>query len=508
MGDANYSGNSINTIKLKDISKSFTGVKALNNVSLDVKSGEILAVVGENGAGKSTIMKVLSGFYPEHSFDGEIFFNNAKQKFSSRQDAEEMGIVLIPQELNVVPDMSIAENIFLNREEFFVNENRMAIEANKLLKRLNIEIDTLQKIKHLGVGQRQMCLLARALVNNASFVIFDEPTASLGGNEVDVLFKVIKDLKKEGVGCVFISHRIDEVMNLADRVIVMRNGEYVTEYMIEDVTANQIINSMIGRNLSDFFHRDAHSVSDVVLKVNDYSVYSSERCIAKDINFSVKKGEIVSIFGLVGAGRTELINGIIGMWDGLRSGTVEIDGEICNIASPHDAIRNGIGVLSEDRHRYGTFMDLGVDENANIGSLEKICSWQYINRKKFNHRTAEAIKSLNIKTATEKSKISTLSGGNQQKVLIARLLMMEPKIIILDEPTRGVDVGAKAEIFTILNQLTNQGLGVLMISSEALEVLGVSDRILVLYKGKITAEFNREEATEEKLLVAAAGGTV
>lgn len=506
---SNISDSKTNYIELKNISKSFPGVQALKNVSINIHGGEIVAIVGENGAGKSTLMKVLSGIYPVNSYDGEILINGQEQKYTSIQDAEKAGIVLIPQELNIVPEMSIAENIFLNKEDFFINIHTMAKAASKILEKFDLNIDATKPIKNLGIGQRQICLLARALIHDARFVIFDEPTASIGGKEVEDLFNVIRDLRDSGVGCVFVSHRIDEVLKLSDRVIVMRNGEFVTEYRTWETSIPQIIQSMVGRNLKDMYYREPQQISEPLLEVKNYSINSPVSPygpIVENIDLTVHKGEIVSIFGLVGAGRTEFVTALIGMWGGSRKGDVIISGIPQKIASPHDAIQAGLCLLSEDRHRFGTFMELNVEENINLGSLEKISNFQVLDQRKSQERALSAIGNLQIKTSGNNVKVSTLSGGNQQKVLLGRILAMQPKVIILDEPTRGVDVGAKAEIFAILNHLTSQGLGVLVVSSETMEVLGVSDRILVLYKGKIAATFNRGEATEQKLLEAATGG--
>lgn len=500
-----------NLIELRDISKHFPGVMALKKVSMTIRGGEIVAIVGENGAGKSTLMKVMAGIYPSKSFSGQIFINNKEHKFSSVQDAENAGIVLIPQELNIVPEMSIAENIFLNKEDFFIKKHEMVEKARDALSHFELNVDPAQPIKNLGVGQRQICLLARALVHDARFVIFDEPTAAIGGKEVEDLFKVIRDMKSSGVGCVFVSHRIDEVLKLTDRVVVMRNGEYITERPTQGTTIAQIVNSMVGRNLSEMYFRNPQKISEPVLEVQGFNVdspFAPYRPIVHDFNLTVHKGEIVSIFGLVGAGRTELVSALIGMWEGSVHGEVKVLGEKKKIRNPQDAIRAGLALLSEDRHRYGTFMNLTVEENINLGSLEQISRFQVLDRDRSKERALQAIDSLHIKTSGLQTHISTLSGGNQQKVLLGRLLTLNPKVIILDEPTRGIDVGAKAEIFAILNRLSAQGLGILMVSSEAMEVLGGSDRIIVLYKGSITAVFDREVATEQKLLEAATGGTL
>ncbi len=499
-----------NVIELKNISKSFPGVQALKDVSMNIHGGEIVAIVGENGAGKSTLMKVLAGIYPAKSFTGHIIQNKQEMKFASVQDAENAGIVLIPQELNVVPEMSIAENIFLNKETFFIHKHEMAQQARQVLQKFDLDVDPFQPIKNIGVGQRQICLLARALVREAKFVIFDEPTASIGGKEVENLFKVIQDLKKSRVGCIFVSHRIDEVLKIADRVIVLRNGEYITEHQTEGTTIAQIIQSMVGRKLSDMYYRSASQILEPVLELRNYSIKTPSppyRPVVENINLEVRQGEIVSIFGLVGAGRTELVTSIVGMWKGPKSGDVRICGEARQINTPADAIDAGLALLSEDRHRFGTFMNLDVEENINLGSLAQICKFQVINQEKSRSRALNGIKTFRIKAQSPATKVTTLSGGNQQKVLLSRLLAMNPKVIILDEPTRGIDVGAKAEIFAILNQLTAQGMGILIVSSETMEVLGVSDRILVLYKGMVSATFKRGEATDQKLVEAATGGS-
>ena len=497
-------------LMLCDIRMSFGGAEALCGVSLTIRPGEILAVVGENGAGKSTLMKIAAGVHTAGSFRGSMVVGGRHVAFHSVRDAERAGILHIPQELQVVPDLSVAENVFLGHEPgFVVRWDQMVQRTSEVLRSFGLDLDPRIPIRRLGVGEQQTVLLTRALIQESSFVLFDEPTASLTGVEVDHLFEAMRQLRRDGVGCVFVSHRLDEVLEIADRIAVMRNGELIAILPRSETDSRQLVALMLGRALGELHERERPAFGRVLLEGRGLwaaNPTDPSRRVVDAVSLTVRAGEILGLYGLVGAGRSELALSMFGAWPGRSGGDLILDGRRAQIRRPQDAIRQGLCLLTEDRRRRGLFLLLSVAENINIGSLWGVSRWSVISPARAARRADEYRSLLNVQATSLALPVSSLSGGNQQKVLIGRLLAMKPKVLILDEPTRGIDVGAKAEVFHLINQLTAEGLGVLLISSEVDEVLAMADRMVVLYKGRVSGEFDAALATREAVLAAATGG--
>lgn len=482
-------------LKMTNIVKEFPGVKALDGVNLELYEGTVMALMGENGAGKSTLMKILSGVYKKDG--GKIFYKGIEEDIKGPKDATEKGIAIIHQELNLLPDLSIGENIFLGREPkkgFRIDFTKLHEEADKLLNKLNVNTSSKELVKSLSIGQQQMIEIAKALSLDAKIIIMDEPTDALTDKETESLFKVINELKEEGKSIVYISHRLKEIFEICDSITVLRDGKYVGEEKIENLDEDKMIEMMVGRKLTDQFPRLDVKMGETILKVenlnNEY---------VKDINFEVKAGEILGISGLMGAGRTELAKTIYGH---IRktSGNIIVKGKMVEAKSCKDGLKHRIAYVSEDRKGDGLILDLSVKENMTISSLDRISSLFKINKKQEDERVKSYIERIRIKTPSQDQLIRNLSGGNQQKIAIAKALMTHPDVLILDEPTRGVDVGAKKEIYDLINEFKSQGKAVIMISSEMPEILGLSDRILVLSHGMITGEFDIKDATQEAIL--------
>lgn len=482
-------------LKMTNIVKEFPGVKALDGVNLELYEGTVMALMGENGAGKSTLMKILSGVYKKDG--GKIFYKGIEEDIKGPKDATEKGIAIIHQELNLLPDLSIGENIFLGREPkkgFRIDFTKLHEESDKLLKKLNVNTSSKELVKSLSIGQQQMIEIAKALSLDAKIIIMDEPTDALTDKETESLFKVINELKEEGKSIVYISHRLKEIFEICDSITVLRDGKYVGKEKIENLDQDKMIEMMVGRKLTDQFPRLDVKMGENILKVenlnNEY---------VKDINFEVKAGEILGISGLMGAGRTELAKTIYGH---IRktSGNIIVKGKKVEAKSCKDGLKHRIAYVSEDRKGDGLILDLSVKENMTISSLDRISSLFKINKKQEDERVKSYIERIRIKTPSQDQLIRNLSGGNQQKIAIAKALMTHPDVLILDEPTRGVDVGAKKEIYDLINEFKSQGKAVIMISSEMPEILGLSDRILVLSHGMITGEFDIKDATQEAIL--------
>lgn len=482
-------------LKMTNIVKEFPGVKALDGVNLELYEGTVMALMGENGAGKSTLMKILSGVYKKDG--GKIFYKGIEEDIKGPKDATEKGIAIIHQELNLLPDLSIGENIFLGREPkkgFRIDFTKLHEESDKLLNKLNVNTSSKELVKSLSIGQQQMIEIAKALSLDAKIIIMDEPTDALTDKETESLFKVINELKEEGKSIVYISHRLKEIFEICDSITVLRDGKYVGEEKIENLDEDKMIEMMVGRKLTDQFPRLDVKMGETILKVenlnNEY---------VKDINFEVKAGEILGISGLMGAGRTELVKTIYGH---IRktSGNIIVKGKMVEAKSCKDGLKHRIAYVSEDRKGDGLILDLSVKENMTISSLDRISSLFKINKKQEDERVKSYIERIRIKTPSQDQLIRNLSGGNQQKIAIAKALMTHPDVLILDEPTRGVDVGAKKEIYDLINEFKSQGKAVIMISSEMPEILGLSDRILVLSHGMITGEFDIKDATQEAIL--------
>ena len=496
-------------LEMRNITKEFPGVKALDDISFRVKEGEIHCLVGENGAGKSTLMKVLSGVYPHGEYSGEIYFNGELQKFGGIGDSEKAGIAIIYQELALIPELTVYENIFLGneiRKGMRVDWNETIKQATVMLKKVKLDINAAAKIVELGVGQQQLVEIAKALSKDVRLLILDEPTSALNEGDVDNLLDLMRDLKGQGVTCIMISHKLREVMEIADSVTVIRDGKSIATLDAHkgEVSEQVIIKHMVGREIDNIFPERKHVRSDeVVLEVKDLEVYNPavERTILKDISFDLKRGEIVGFAGLMGSGRTELALSLF--CNPLRykvKGDVIVNGTRQQFGHPEQAIRSGVAYVSEDRKRNGLILIQDVRENTTIANLRALASRGVVDRNAEIKIANEYKQSLNIKTPSIEQRVSNLSGGNQQKVQLGKWLFVAPNILILDEPTRGIDVGAKYEIYTLMNRLVEQGMSIMMISSELPEVLGMSDRVYVVSAGEITGELPIAEATQEKIM--------
>lgn len=498
---------------MKGITKEFPGVKALDNVNFRVKKGEIHALVGENGAGKSTLMKVLSGVYPAGTFDGDIIIDGKKRNFQSIKDSEECGISIIYQELALVPQMTVGENIFLNHEptniKGIIDDDKLYYETQKLLDKLKLNINPRMQVKSFGVGIQQLIEIAKALSKKTEILILDEPTAALTESEVEILFRILNDLRDHGVTSIIITHKLNEVFEISDTVTVLRDGNTIGTYGIEELDEDKIISKMVGRELTDLFPRVEHTAGKVIMEVKNFSVYDSDvpgRKLVDNVSFEIKEGEILGISGLMGAGRTELVMGIFGGFKGRVEGQIFIDGKEVKINSPMDAIKNKLALVTEDRKGNGLVLDQSILINTTLASLDKVTDGITLNENEEIKWTDKFVNDLKTKTPSIEQKVKNLSGGNQQKVVIAKWLMTQPRILFLDEPTRGIDVGAKYEIYSIMNELVDEGVAVVMISSELPEVMGMSDRILVMGEGKLRGEVHYTKATQEKIMHFATGG--
>jgi ribose transport system ATP-binding protein len=492
-------------LEMKEISKSFPGVKVLDGVMLNLKRGEVLALMGENGAGKSTLMKILGGIYQRDG--GTIVVKGQTQETMTPDIAAKRGIAIIHQELNLIPHLSVMENIFLGREFTYgksglVNWSRMRTEAKRWLEQLAIDLDPATLVGNLSVGQQQMIEIAKALSMQADILVLDEPTAALTNREIDALFEVIAALKQKGVGMIYISHRMEEIFQISDRITVLRDGKYVGTVTTEQTNLDELVKMMVGREITDRFPKVEVKPGEERLRVENLTV----RGKLSGISFSLRSGEIVGVAGLMGAGRTEMAKALFGA-EKMDGGAIFVDGKQVRISQPIDAIRAGIALVTEDRKEEGLVLPLSVRENIALPNLAKLSSLGVMNRKAERTLSEETIRRLLIKTSGGEQAAGSLSGGNQQKVVIGKWLATKPKILILDEPTRGVDIGAKKEIYDIMNRLAQEGVAILMISSELPEVLGMSDRVLVMHEGRITGSFSRAEATQELIMHAATGGT-
>lgn len=483
-------------LKMENVSKSFPGVKALDKVNLTVYENEVMALLGENGAGKSTLMKILSGVHEKDG--GEIFLEGEPLEVMSPKDATDKGIAIIHQELNLIPYLTVYENIFLGRELKTsigrLDKKEMIKQTREILERLKVDIKPRTLVNSLSIAQQQMVEIAKALSLDAKIIIMDEPTDTLTDQEVDSLFEIIHELKRQGKGLVYISHRLKEVFEICDRLTVLRDGQFIGEKLVAEVDEAEIIRLMVGRTLDEQFPYIETNYKEEVLKVenlnNEY---------VKDLSFNLRKGEILGISGLVGAGRTELAKTLYGYYK-KESGSIILNDEELNLNSPKSALDKGIVYVSEDRKADGLILGMDITSNITISSLEKFKTGLGLSRKKEQKVAGEYRDKINIKTPSLSQKVQNLSGGNQQKVAIAKSLLTDPEVLILDEPTRGVDVGAKREIYDLLNEIKKEGRSIIMISSEMPEILGMSDRILVMHDGELKGELSREEASQEKIM--------
>ena len=488
-------------LTMKGIDKSFPGVHALDHVDLELRRGEVHALMGENGAGKSTLMKVLTGIY--HKDSGTITYEGREVEFSNPREAQDAGIVIVHQELNMLGHLTVAQNIFIGREYMkgkLIDDKKMNEEARKLFDQLGIDIDPTETMSRLTVGKQQMCEIAKAISHEAKVIVFDEPSAALTEAEIEELFKIIRDLRNKQMGIIYISHRMDEIKVITDRVTVMRDGGYVGTLITKDCTKDDIINMMVGRVIYEDPKTESAVAKDapVVLKVEHLNAGR----MVKDVSFELRKGEILGFSGLMGAGRTETMRALFGA-DPKQSGDIYVNGEKIEVRTPQDAVRHGIGYLSEDRKRYGIVVDKSVAENSTMASLENYMKGMFIDKKKENDAAQKYVDLLRTKTPGVDQLVVNLSGGNQQKVVIAKWLVRNCDILIFDEPTRGIDVGAKSEIYQLMNELVEEGKSIIMVSSEMTEILRMSDRIVVMCEGRKTGELGIEEATQERIMHAA-----
>ena len=486
-------------LKMTGIEKRFKGVYALKNFNFSLKEGEILALIGENGAGKSTLMKILSGIYEKDL--GTIEYFGKQLEVNSPKEAEEKGISIVHQELNLMNHLTVAQNIFIGHEPLnsigLIDDNLMIKKAKSIFKGMNVDINPSDKIGSLTVGKQQLVEIAKALIHNSKILILDEPTAALTDAETKELFRIIKDLQLTGVSIVYISHRLEELFIISDRITVIRDGEYIDTKLTKETNKDEIVNLMVGRVIYETPKTESKVPQDAkeILRVENLTVQG----IIKDISFSLKEGEILGFAGLMGAGRTEIARAIFGA-DKFDSGKIFVNGKQVYIKSPVDAIKNGIGYLSEDRKRYGLALGLSVSDNMMMGNYNKFSHFLMVQKKDINKTAKEEVKSLNIKTPSINQLVKNLSGGNQQKVVIANWLIKECKILIFDEPTRGIDVGARSEIYSLMERLVSMGKSIIMISSDLVEVLRMSDRILIMSEGKKTGELDIKGATQDDIM--------
>jgi ribose transport system ATP-binding protein len=488
-------------VQMEGIEKHFPGVHALNQCRFELVSGEVHALVGENGAGKSTLMKVLTGVYTKDA--GRIVYKGKEIEITTPKMAQDLGISIIHQELNLMPDLTVAQNIYIGREprkmfNLFLDENELNERAQQLFQRMNLQMDPRIKVSDLTVAKQQMVEIAKALSFHSEVLIMDEPTAALTDTEIDDLFRIIHQLRESGVGIVYISHRMEELKRITDRITIMRDSCYIETLETKDATIDQIISLMVGREI---YSKPTESLKTtdpaIVLEVK----HLNRGSVIKDVSFQLKKGEILGFAGLMGAGRTEVARAIFGA-DAIDSGEISIHGSKVRINSPYDAVKNGIGYLSEDRKRYGLLVGMDVETNITISSYKKFSSWGGWMNKAQTHAAAEQYsEALKVKTPSVNQTVKFLSGGNQQKVVIAKWLTRDCEILIFDEPTRGIDIGAKSEIYKLLDDLAAQGKSIIMISSELPEILRMSHRILVMCEGRITGELSHTEATQEQIMM-------
>ncbi|HJX72289.1 MAG: D-xylose ABC transporter ATP-binding protein [Bacteroidetes bacterium RBG_13_42_15] len=491
-----------------NITKTFTGVTALNNVSLNIYSDEVNAIVGENGAGKSTLMNIFSGVYSD--YEGKMLLDGEEVRFANPKQAQQKGISIIHQELNLVPNLSIAENIFLGRE--FINRfglldyQKIYKETDKLMSVLELDVSTRTKINKLKVGQQQIVEIAKALSFDARIIIMDEPTSAISKHETEVLFRLIESLKKKGVAIIYITHKLEELERIAEKIIVLRDGKFIHSGPLKNISRNEIIRMMVGREIRDFFVRDRSETGMEILRIEGLSLrdpFIPGGYALRKISFSLKQGEVLGIFGLMGAGRTELLESIFGLYPEQVEGKIIIEGKFTVVNNPLAGKRFGLALVPEDRKLDGLILQMTVCESISLASIENVENYGFINHGREKKQAGNFIHDLQIKTTSALQVVEKLSGGNQQKVVIAKWLATNPKILLLDEPTRGIDVNAKNEIYKLIGKLAKQGIGIIMVSSELPEILAMSDRIVVMSEGRITAEFSQGQANEENIMQAA-----
>ncbi len=492
-------------IVMKNIHKSFGSNKVLNNAGFELKDGEVHALMGENGAGKSTLMKILTGVYTRD--EGTVLVNGEEVCYKNPQEAEKAGIVFIYQELNVLFDLTVEENLFMGKEITkgfgICNKKEMRKKAREQMDKMGVKIPVDALMSELSVGQQQMVEICKALMVDAKVLIMDEPTAALTQSETLVLFDVIKSLRKKGVSIVYISHRMEEIFELCDRITILRDGSYVGTENIKDITMDGIVQMMIGREIGERYPKRDCKIGEEVIKVQNLT----NKKYFKDVSFSVKAGEVLGVSGLMGAGRTEIMKAIFGSLP-VERGTISIDGEVIKIKNPRQAIAAGIGFITEDRKTEGLMLEKSIADNISIANLGKISKNQVLSKEKEKELIQNGIEEFHVRCFGPQHECGNLSGGNQQKVVLAKWIYTEPKVLILDEPTRGVDIGAKKEIYSVINDMAAKGVAVIMVSSELPEVLGMSDRIMVVREGEVRGILDGSDADQAKIMTLATGGTL
>lgn len=499
---------SLPVLEIQNVSKSFSGVYALKGVDLQIYPGEVTAIIGENGAGKSTLMKIISGVYPE--YDGNVLLNNENVHFNNPKEAAAQGVVIIHQELNLIPHLSIAANLFLGNEMHnkfgLLDKIGMNRKAKELLGKLHLDLNPETTLNELRVGQQQLVEIARALLFDSKVLIMDEPTSAISESEVALLFKIINEMKSKGVAIVYISHKLNELYEIADRFMVLRDGETVGSGLMKDISHDQLIGMMVGREIAENERTSNINGSEEILRVESLSLRNPEnqnKYRVRDVSFVLHKGEVLGVCGLMGAGRSELLEAIFGMHPAYVSGKIVVDGQELKFKNINDAIQEGIALVPEDRKQQGLILNMDVAKNTTLASLSAVSKYGFIQRKQEEAISQKYIEKLRTKVSSPQQEVVLLSGGNQQKVVLAKWLATHPKILLLDEPTRGIDIGAKTEIYKLIQELAGQGMGIVVVSSELPEILAVSDTILVLSESRQTALLPRAKASEEIIIKAA-----
>ncbi len=502
-----------NILEMRNIRKEFPGVVALDNVDFSVREGEIHALVGENGAGKSTLMKILSGVYPANSYRGDILIDGKVMSFQSIKDSEAAKVAVIYQELTLLKNMNVCENIFLGNEikkGALIDWDTALAESRKVLQEIRLNVNPTTLVINLGMGAQQLIEIAKAIIKECRILVLDEPTSALTETETETLLNLLREFARKGITCIFISHKLNEVFAIADRITVLTDGKTVGTYDADKLTEDKLISLMVGREMTQRYPIANYKPSEEIsLEVSDWTVYDPEipgRVALDHIHFTARKGEILGFAGLMGAGRTELFLSILGVWGKKATGEVKLFGKTLSARSPSELIHSGIAYLTEDRKGKGLVLIKNVIENMALSSLDQRLRYGFIDSEKELSAVEDMVRQLQIKTPSVEQLVQNLSGGNQQKVVLGKWLLTNPKVLILDEPTRGIDVGAKYEIYTIMQRLAEAGITIIMISSELPEILGMSDRIIVINEGKITGEFQRVDATQERIMACATGG--
>jgi D-xylose transport system ATP-binding protein len=500
-------------LDIKHVTKQFPGVTAVSDVSLQVRRGEIHALCGENGAGKSTLMKILAGVYPWGSYDGQVFYNGRELKLGSgsiRQAIEE-GIAIVYQELTLVPDMTVGENVFLGKEpvEFgSINWTKIYAATRDVLAKYHLEIHPQAVVKQLGVGKMQMTEIAKALAEDAKILILDEPTSALTEAEIEKLMEILRTLKEHGVTCIYISHKLEEFFRIADTITVLRDGKVVTTQPASALNLEKLVGHMVGREMTERFPKGRRKPGEVIFEVENLHALNPDQTdveVLRGVSFNLRQGEILGIAGLMGSGRTELVTTIFGEYGKVTEGTIRLEGRVVRPRNSREAMQAGLSLVPEDRKRFGLVLIQSILKNISLANLDQFASWMRIDDNAELNASLHYAKSLSIKAPNLHIPCDMLSGGNQQKVVISKWLMSKPKVLIMDDPTRGIDVGAKYEIYRLMNDLTEQGISIIMISSELEEVLGMSDRVMVMHEGKSTATLDVATATQEQIMALATG---